>query len=68
MNTSIAYLALMVLFLSILVYFGKRDLKKPRRQYVTDLTISVRFQKNFGFPIFLAKSKNLTPRQVEVPK
>ena len=24
--------------------------------------------KNFGFPIFLAKDKNVTPRQVEIPK
>ena len=24
--------------------------------------------KNFGFPIILAKDKNLTPRQVEIPK
>ena len=65
MNTNIAYLALMVLFLSILVYFGGgRDLKKPRGQYVN----GVRLQKNIGFPIFLAKGKNLTPRQVEIPK
>ena len=27
-----------------------------------------RFQKNFGFPIFLAKDKNLTLKQIEIPK
>ena len=64
MSTNIAYLALMVLFLSILVYFGGRDSKKQRGQYVN----GVRFQKSFEFPIFLAKGKNLTPKQVEIPK
>ena len=58
MNTNIAYLALMILFLSILVYFGGCDSKKPREQYVH----GVRFQNNIAFPIFLAKGKNLTAR------
>ena len=53
MNTNIAYVVLMVLFLSILVYFGGRDSKKPQGQYVN----GVRFQKNFGFPIFWPKIK-----------
>ena len=61
---NITYLALIVLFLSILVYFGGRGLKKPWGRYVN----GVRFQKKIGFPIFLAKDKNLTPRQVEIPK
>ena len=26
------------------------------------------FQKKIGFSIFLAKGKNVTPRQVEIPK
>ena len=64
MNTNIADLALVVLFLLILVYFGGHNSKKPWRQYVN----GVRFQKKFGFPMFLAKGKNLTPRQVEIPK
>ena len=38
--------------------------KKPQGQRVN----GVRFQKNFGFSIFSAKGKNLTPRQVEIPK
>ena len=63
-TTNIAYLALMVFILSILVYFGGRDSKKPQGQEVN----GVRFEKNFGFPIFLTKDKNSTPRQVEIPK
>ena len=63
MNTNIAYLVLMILFLSILVYFGGHDSKKPQEQYVNRSNF-----KKIGFPIFLAKGKNLTPRQVEIPK
>ena len=44
--------------------FWGRDSKKRRGQQVN----GVRFQKKIGFPIFLAKGKNLTPRQVEIPK
>ena len=51
MCTNIAYLALMILFLSILVYFGGRDSKKPRGQYVN----GVQFQKSFGFFYFLGQ-------------
>ena len=64
MSTNTAHLALMVLFLSIIVYFWGRDSKKPLVQYIN----GVQFQKDFGIPIFLAKDKNLTPRQVEIPK
>ena len=74
MNTNIGYLALMILFLSILVFFEGRNSKKPQGQYVN----GIRFQKNFGFQknfrfqknfwIFLAKGKNLTPRQDEISK
>ena len=64
MSINIAYLALAVLYLSILVCFGGRDSKKLLGQLVN----GVRFQKNVGFSIFLAKGKNLTPRQVEIPK
>ena len=64
MSINNAKLAQMVLLLLILGYFGGRDSKKPRGQYVN----GVQFQKSFGFSIFLAKGKNLTPRQVEIPK
>ena len=52
--------------ISIDIYaFGGRKSKKPQGgQYVNE----VRFHKKIGFPIFLAKDKNLTPRQVEILK
>ena len=65
MNTNIVYLALMVLFLSILEYFEKRDSKKPRGALCKLGPIS---KKNWISHFFLAKGKNLTPRQVEIPK
>ena len=53
MSTNIAYLSLMVLFLSTLVCFEGRDSKKSRGQWVNE----VRFQKKIGFPIFWPKAK-----------
>ena len=41
-----------------------RDSKKPQGQYLNE----VQYQENFGFPIFLAQGKNLTPMQVEIKK
>ena len=46
MSTNIAYLALMVLFLSILVYLGGAIQKKRQGQYIN----GVQFQKKLDFP------------------
>ena len=57
MSTNIAYLALTVLFLLILVYFGGRNSKKSRGQYVN----GVRFQKKFWiFHFFDQRQKSNT--------
>ena len=54
MNTNIAYLALMGLFLSILIYLGGANQKSPGGgQYVN----GVRFQKKIGFPIFFGQKQ-----------
>ena len=50
--------------IDINIFGGGAIQKKPGGQYVN----GVRFQKKFGFPIYLAKDKNLTPRQVEILK
>ena len=49
--------------MSILRFEGAQFKKAPG-QYLN----GIRFQKNFGFPIFLAQGKNLTPMQVEIKK
>ena len=49
--------------MSILRFEGAR-FKKAQGQYLN----GVRFQKNFGFLIFLAQGKNLTPMHVEIKK
>ena len=64
MSTNIAYLALVIPILSVFSDLRGRDSKKPRGQYLNE----VQFQKNFGFLIFLAQGKNLTPMQVEIKK
>ena len=64
MSTNIAYLALVIPILSVFSDLKGRDSKKPRGQYLTE----VQFQKNFGFLIYLAQGKNLTPMQVEIKK
>ena len=58
------YLAQVIPILWVFSDLRGRDSKKPRGQYLN----GVRFQKKFGFPIFLAQGKNLTPIQVEIKK
>ena len=64
MSTNIVYLALVIPILRVFSDLRGRDSKKPRGQYLN----GVRFQKNLGFPIFLAQGKTLTPMQVEIKK
>ena len=64
MSTNFAYLALVILILLVFSDLRTRDLKKPRGQYLN----GVQFQKNFGFPMFLAQGKNLTPMRVKIKK
>ena len=49
--------------MSILRFEGARFKKAPGA-YLNE----VQFQKIFGFPIFFAQGKNLTPMQVEIKK
>ena len=49
--------------INIRVFWGARFKKSPGA-----VGKWVRFQKKSGFPIYLAKGKNLTPRHVEIPK
>ena len=60
MRNNITYLALMVLFLSILVYFGGRDSKKPRGAGAVSKWGPI--SKNLDSQFFWTKGKNLTPR------
>ena len=64
MSTNIAYLALVIPILRVISYLRRQDSKKSQGQYLN----GVQFQKKFGFPIFLAQGKNLTPMQVEIKK
>ena len=64
MSTNIVYLALVIPILRVFSDLRVRESKKPQGQYLN----GVRFQKKFGFPIFLAQGKNLTPVQVEIKK
>ena len=50
--------------MDISIFWGERFKKAPGAVDKWDPI----FQKHIEFPIFLAKGKNLTPRQVEIPK
>ena len=64
MSSNIVYLEQVIPILRVFSYLRGRDSKKPRGQYLN----GVQYQKNCGFPIFLAQGKNLTPMQVEIEK